>query len=519
MSKFDVLMNLVFIARMDFFSLIFQFLFCRYQVRFSRFTDPNDCKSNCLAFQTSEQSVEEACWCMDEYGAFLQHLVSDDLQCLLAYTTASLLSECPVKVAEKRKISRNFNPCASTKRWLGIDICVPGCTVEDTGWLTESNDIIRYNTRQFDKDCRTTAMEALATATKKHQKMIQRSQTIDRNFQDNFKGLNNFFERSESPDRRLQNSATNINSIAFTENIRVTNADGTLKSSVQATGKYNGAKLSANDINTPIRESDFDVDFNFSGFDQNEDIGTETLFDQLRRGAAEPFLGDLQTNDDTFFSRQPIVPSPKITLNGPLGTAENPVELACTGNLQTVWANKLGSSSPQDLRRRRTRELSHVGAFKTSLEYSAEFQLKEMIENNEININVELGAGVDDDVFGALRLLIDTKGAGAFMDPTTLNQRKLAAINIDEWRVDVISAIPTCTSLSWQFQVTAESVSGDSNPIIIHAYVACKLKLCFFFLFAARILTTKSDFLRWRYTNQQCSKPYPNNVPRFRIWS
>lgn len=362
----------------------------------------------------------------------------------------------------------------------------PFYQVDCTGYrlvdIEQNGGFPRFDGREFDRACREEKLAKLAMAEEMHGNMKVAGKVIDVNFQENFRGLSNFADSSPSSRRKLQDRPEMmVQSVEIPFFAAVGNGTS-LDQTVSPPGNYNGAALQSNTPDAKMVDTQFDISFDFSAYKNPGDIprsdndGGKKSLQMLQRGAAAPYLDGVNITDPAFLAKQPIILPPKLSRDNNAG----PFEFKCVDTrIAKAFKSKLQSASPETLLRKRTRRLLSDPFDDSVLEIILERILVEKIKANEgIQVVVTagdiLGGGDGTDLFDVAKGLLGTEGAGAFLDPDrVLNRRRLQRLSISDFEVKatVTKAIPFCDRLEWEFNVTATDISGTSNTVVIDAFI------------------------------------------------
>jgi len=417
-----------------------------------RYTNVNACLSTCRdAMKNPEEktNIKRNCWCMDEL-------------------------ECAVKIPQ-------YRTCRVKSYFLWTET---KCSSWQDVPIQRGSGFPRYEGRRFDESCRKERAGNIAQAKRNHEQMVEAQNVISNNFQNNFQGLANF-EEGRRRRRRLDGCTTGsscptaVDSVSFTP---VNAVEKGVFQTVQASGNYQGAKLSPGSTSTLNVNTELQANLDYNSYrlgpgDISGDDGASILR-ATQRAAASPYLEDLTLDDSTFMAKQPIISPPTINLdNDSVGLATNPVKFDCKSdaNLAETWLEKITSAEPETLRRRRSRRLTSAPMQETAVEYLLESRIKTMIHEGEIQISVELGqimGGSGDDVFAGARDLLGKEGAGAFLNGENyLARRHLQGISVQDLklRVQVVDIEPFCDRIDWIFEVHGEDSTGKTNSIDIAA--------------------------------------------------
>jgi hypothetical protein len=341
----------------------------------------------------------------------------------------------------------------------------------------------RFDGREFDEECRMGRLAKVAMAEQMQGKMQVAGKIIDVNFQNNFRGLSNFAERGDDSRRKLKErrEETKVGSVEVPM-FRAVGPDLPLGRPVSPPGSYTGAALQSSTSDpAQMVDKEFGISFDFSAY-ANPDVGPRTIdggnrsLQILQRGAAAPYLEGLNITDPAFLAKQPIIQPPILSRDD-----SGPLEFTCLDpRIAMAWKSKLQSASPGTLRRKRTRRLLSDPFDDSLIEIILELVLVEKIKANDgIQVGVTAGEILGgnsemNDVFEGAKELLGLEGAGAFLDPSrVMNRRRMQRLSISDFEVKatVVKAEPFCDRLEWTFNVTATDITGESNPVEIETFI------------------------------------------------
>jgi hypothetical protein len=171
------------------------------------------------------------------------------------------------------------------------------------------------------------------------------------------------------------------------------------------------------------------------------------------------------------------VPKPLLKLTGEAGTESSPVSMECIDGIANAWKLKTEGANPEVLRRRRSRRLSTHPMQETLVEFYVEiFLLKKILSHDGIEVELDIAEvpeGAEDAFDGAIQLL-GTDGVGNVVDSRRLierlSRRRLETVG-DEHKKNfdfsIMNIVPTCDSITWEYAVTYEDSTGQSEPISV----------------------------------------------------
>jgi hypothetical protein len=340
----------------------------------------------------------------------------------------------------------------------------------------------RFDGRAFNPECRLKRAAKLAMANEFQGKMRVAAETIDTNFRSNFRGLSNF-AGSERRSRRLREQ-TQVDSVDIPMFQAV--KAGTTPGPVSPKGNYSGAQLqSSSTAAKMVRQLPFaaEIDlgvYQFPGNNPTQD-GGQAFKTSMEKGAAGPFLQELKLDDPPFFAKQAIISPPSLRLQiEPETDVPGKLQFSCLDpRIADAWKMQLNSAAPADLRRERTRRLLSYPFDDSLIEIFLEIILVERIKAGEgITANVEMGEVVGEggvaDVFTGAKGLLGNEGAGAFLNPRrVMNRRRMQRLPISDMEVKatIVNAKASCDRLEWTFSVTATDITGTSTPVEVDAFI------------------------------------------------
>ena len=321
----------------------------------------------------------------------------------------------------------------------------------------------------------------LAEAEELHGRMVRSAETVDQNFQRNFKGLVNF-----SPSNRRRRLAGG-ESVTGVQSLKLPTVQAVIEGvyePVSANAKYVGSQLKPDDTSVNEIDQQFSRKFDFSKFkspseSDDDDVDDEYVLTELRLGAADLYFGELYFDDDDFIGRQPIIQLPRLSIpsNSPGSSQSNPIVLSCAGSISVAWDLKLDSSDPLAILAKRTKS-GNIPIVQTIADFAVMAEMeRKLLAGDGINVAVEPGViegeGGDEDIFKEARALLGVNGVGNFMDTTSnTRSRQLNGATLSDYILDIelVDVQPQRDRFEWTFEIYITDNTGrESNPITIYA--------------------------------------------------